>query len=198
MTDNYPNAEVQDKVEFADSIVGQVTSLLLLVIVLLLLAVVIALIGIANTLALSIFERTREIGLLRAVGMTRSQVRSSVRWESVIIAMLGTVLGLIIGLFFGWALVRALADQGFGGLSIPVPLLVVVVVLAVPRRCRGRHLPGPAGLEARRAHGHPVRVVETRRNAEGAPVVRPGPLSRTAVSGRVSLRRRPGWWTRSS
>jgi len=130
VTDNYPNAEVQDKVEFADSIVGQVTSLLLLVIVLLLLAVVIALIGIANTLALSIFERTREIGLLRAVGMTRSQVRSSVRWESVIIAMLGTVLGLIIGLFFGWALVRALADQGFGGLSVPVPLLVVVVVLA--------------------------------------------------------------------
>jgi putative ABC transport system permease protein len=130
VTASYPNAQVQDKVEFADSIVGQVTSLLLFVIVLLLLAVVIALIGIANTLALSIFERTREIGLLRAVGMTRSQVRSTVRWESVIIALLGTALGLVIGLFFGWALVRALADQGFDTLSIPGAWLVVVVIVA--------------------------------------------------------------------
>ena len=130
VTDAYPNAQVQNKVEFADSIVGQVTSLLLFVIVLLLLAVVIALIGIANTLALSIFERTREIGLLRAVGMTRTQVRSAVRWESVIMALLGTALGLIIGLFFGWALIRALADQGFDTFSVPVVLLVVVVVVA--------------------------------------------------------------------
>jgi len=130
VTDSYPNAQVQNKVEFADSIVGQVTSLLLFVIVLLLLAVVIALIGIANTLALSIFERTREIGLLRAVGMTRTQVRSAVRWESVIMALLGTALGLIIGLFFGWALIRALADQGFDTFSVPVVLLVLVVVVA--------------------------------------------------------------------
>ncbi len=130
VTDTYPNAEVQDKTEFADSIVGQVTSLLMLVIVLLLLAVVIALIGIANTLALSIFERTHELGLLRAVGMTRAQLRSAVRWESVIIALLGTVLGLLIGLFFGWALVRALSDQGFGGLSVPTGWLVVVVLVA--------------------------------------------------------------------
>lgn len=130
VTDAYPNAQVQNKVEFADSIVGQVTSLLLFVIVLLLLAVVIALIGIANTLALSIFERTREIGLLRAVGMTRTQVRSAVRWESVIMALLGTALGLIIGLFFGWALIRALADQGFDTFSVPIVLLVVVVVVA--------------------------------------------------------------------
>ena len=120
----------RDKVEFADSIVGQVTSLLLFVIVLLLLAVVIALIGIANTLALSIFERTREIGLLRAVGMTRTQVRSAVRWESVIMALLGTALGLVIGLFFGWALIQALSDQGFDTFSVPIPLLVLVVLVA--------------------------------------------------------------------
>jgi putative ABC transport system permease protein len=78
--------------------------MLALVYALLGLAIFIALLGIANTLALSIFERTREIGLLRAVGMTRSQLRSSIRWESVIIAVQGTVLGLAIGLFFGWAL----------------------------------------------------------------------------------------------
>jgi putative ABC transport system permease protein len=130
VTDAYPNAQVQDKVEFADSIVGQVTTLLLFVIVLLMLAVVIAVIGIANTLALSILERTRELGLLRAVGMTRGQAAGSVTGESVIIAMLGTALGLAIGLFFGWALVRALADQGFGALSVPAPFLVLVVVLA--------------------------------------------------------------------
>ena len=129
VTAAYPSAEVQNKVEFADAIVGQVTSLLLLVIVLLMLAVVIALIGIANTLALSIFERTHELGLLRAVGMTRRQLRSTVRWESVIIALLGTFLGLVIGLFFGWAVVQALGDDGFG-LTIPYALLIIVVVFA--------------------------------------------------------------------
>ena len=77
----------------------------------------IALFGIANTLALSVFERTREFGLLRAVGMSRKQVRSTVRWESVLIALLGTTLGTAIGLGFGWAMVQALADQGINGLS---------------------------------------------------------------------------------
>jgi putative ABC transport system permease protein len=98
--------------------------------VLLLLAVVIALIGIANTLALSVFERTRELGLLRAVGMTRRQMRSSVRWESVIIAVLGTLMGLVIGAVFGWALVQALASQGFTSFTLPVGTLVAVVVIA--------------------------------------------------------------------
>ncbi len=130
VTDAYPNADLQDKTEFADSIVGQIDQLLNLVYVLLLLAVVIALIGIANTLALSIFERTRELGLLRAVGMTRRQLRSAVRWESVVIAVMGTVLGLVIGAFFGWALVASLRSEGFTDLTIPVGQLVVVVVLA--------------------------------------------------------------------
>ena len=94
-----------------------------LVYVLLVMALVIALFGIANTLALSVFERTREFGLLRAVGMSRAQVRSSVRWESVLIALLGTVLGTAIGLGFGWALVQALKDKGIGTLSIPTTQL---------------------------------------------------------------------------
>ena len=83
-----------------------IDQLLGLIYALLGLAILIALLGIANTLALSILERTRELGLLRAVGMTRSQLRSTIRWESVIIALQGTLLGLVIGLFFGWALVR--------------------------------------------------------------------------------------------
>ncbi len=97
---------------------------------LLFLAILIALLGIANTLVLSILERTRELGLLRAVGMTRKQLRSTVRWESVIIALQGTLLGLVIGVFFGWALVTALNDQGVDQLTFPFTTLVIVVVLA--------------------------------------------------------------------
>jgi putative ABC transport system permease protein len=94
------------------------------------LAIFIALLGIANTLALSIYERRHEIGLLRAVGMTRGQVRSSVRWESVIIALFGTALGLVIGIVFGAAIVRSLRSAGFTGFSIPVGQLAIVAVIA--------------------------------------------------------------------
>jgi putative ABC transport system permease protein len=97
--------------------------------VLLALAVLIALLGIANTLVLSIFERTRELGLLRAVGMTRRQVRSMVRWESVIIALLGAFLGLAIGLFASWAMVTAVANEG-ARLQLPVGQLAVVTLIA--------------------------------------------------------------------
>src|SRR5688500_9527676 len=92
---------------------------------LLALSVIIALIAIANTLALSIFERTRELGLLRAVGMTRRQLKSTVRWESVIIALLGTMLGLVISVFFGWAVVEALKSEGFRTFTIPGGQLLV-------------------------------------------------------------------------
>ena len=104
--------------------------LLTLVYALLGLAILIALLGIANTLAPSIVEGTRELGLLRAVGMTRSQLRSSIRWESVIIAVQGTVLGLLISVFVGWALVSALSDEGITVFRIPYATLAAVVVLA--------------------------------------------------------------------
>ncbi|HSP36546.1 MAG TPA: FtsX-like permease family protein [Frankiaceae bacterium] len=129
-TSAYPGTEVLDQAGLKDQIAQPINQLLALVYALLLLAIIIALLGIGNTLALSIFERTREVGLLRAVGMTRPQLRSAIRWESVIIALQGTVLGLIIGVFFGWALVRALKDQGITTFSVPVGTLIVVVVLA--------------------------------------------------------------------
>jgi putative ABC transport system permease protein len=91
---------------------------------------VIALLGIANTLALSIFERTRELGLLRAVGMGRRQVRATVRWESIIIALFGTTVGLGVGVLFGWAIVRALADEGIDTLTVPAGSLAVVTLIA--------------------------------------------------------------------
>ncbi len=125
----YPNAKLQDSTEFKDSQAAQINQLLGLIYVMLLLAVIIALIGIANTLALSIYERTRELGLLRAVGMSRRQLRSSIRWESVIISLLGTFLGLVIGLFFGWAVVEALKDQGFTKFAAPGGQLILVVIV---------------------------------------------------------------------
>ncbi|MGH9263896.1 MAG: ABC transporter permease [Acidimicrobiales bacterium] len=126
----YAGADVFDQEQFKAEQGAAVDQILGLVYALLALAIIIALMGIGNTLALSIFERTRELGLLRAVGMTRKQLRSTIRWESVIIAVQGTVLGLLIGVVFGWALVTALADEGIDQLNLPVGSLAVVVVLA--------------------------------------------------------------------
>ena len=97
---------------------------------LLLLTVIIALLGIGNTLALSTYERIREIGLFRAVGMTRSQLRSTIRLEAVVIALQGTALGLLIGVLFGWAIVHAVNIADAGVVSIPYRTLVTVVILA--------------------------------------------------------------------
>jgi putative ABC transport system permease protein len=126
---DYPGVKVMDQGQFKANIAKPFNQLLGLVYALLLLAVIIAVLGIANTLALSIFERTRELGLLRAVGMTRSQLRSTIRWESVIISLQGTLIGLVVGLFFGWGLVHALAKStGTTEFSIPYRILVTVVV----------------------------------------------------------------------
>ncbi|RBY90972.1 ABC transporter permease [Blastococcus sp. TF02A-30] len=126
----YPGAEVMDRAEFAESIYAPLDPLMSLVYALLGLAIVIALLGIGNTLALSVVERIREIGLLRAVGMTRGQLRGVIRWESVVIAVQGTALGLVLGMFLGWALTRALADEGLDVFDVPWTTLAVVVVLA--------------------------------------------------------------------
>jgi putative ABC transport system permease protein len=130
VTNDYPGVDILDRAEYKTSQAAPFNQLLSMVYVLLALAVVIALLGIANTLALSISERTREVGLLRAVGMTRSQLRSTIRWEAVIIALQGTVLGLLIGTFFGWALTRAMRDQGITTFAYPWASLAVVVVIA--------------------------------------------------------------------
>lgn len=130
VTATYPTATVQDLSQFKESQSAEIDQLLGLIYALLGLAIVIAVLGIANTLALSIFERTRELGLLRAVGMTRAQLRSTVRWESVLIALFGTGLGLVIGIAFGASMVRALADEGFGGVVIPSTSLAVIALLA--------------------------------------------------------------------
>jgi len=126
----YPNAKLQNAQQFKDSNAQSIDQLLGLVYTLLVLAVVIALFGIVNTLALSVFERVRELGLLRAVGMTKPEVRRMIRWEAVIVALLGAVLGIAVGTVFGWMAVLALHDQGLSVLSIPVGQLGLFLALA--------------------------------------------------------------------
>jgi putative ABC transport system permease protein len=125
-----PGATVMDQASYKAEQTKGINQLLYFIYALLALAIVIALLGIGNTLALSIFERTRELGVMRAAGMTRRQLRSTIRWESVIIALQGTVLGLLVGVFFGWALVLAQKSQGLSVFSIPYKTLLIVIVLA--------------------------------------------------------------------
>jgi putative ABC transport system permease protein len=130
VADEFPNAEVQDVAEFKQAQHDQINQFVSIVYALLMLAVVIALFGIGNTLALSIIERTHELGLLRAVGMTRRQLRSTVRWEAILTSVFGALLGLFIAVFFGWAIVQALKDEGLNAFRFPVGSLVFIVVVA--------------------------------------------------------------------
>jgi len=126
----FPTIEVRSQQEFKDFIGKEINRLLGVVYALLALAVIVSLFGIVNTLALSIHERTRELGLMRAVGMSRRQVRRVIRWESVITAAIGAVLGSVLGVLFALIMSRPLADEGFV-LSIPVGTLVVLLLLAL-------------------------------------------------------------------
>jgi putative ABC transport system permease protein len=124
----FPNVSVKTPAGFQRQQEQTINMFLSVLIALLLLSEVIAILGIVNTLALSVFERTHELGLLRAVGMTRRQVRRMVRAESVIIAVIGGLLGLAVGIFWGWAMTRALHDQGVTHFSLPPVQLVVFLI----------------------------------------------------------------------
>lgn len=125
----FPTAEVLNQEELKENREKQVQTLVNLFYALLALAIVISLFGIANTLALSIHERTRELGMLRAIGMSRRQVRTMIRYEAVITALIGAILGMILGIVFATLIAQPLKDEGFT-LSYPVPLLILMLVLA--------------------------------------------------------------------
>ena len=127
---NYPNGTLQSRSDYIDSQAGSIQQVVNIIYLLLALSVIIAAVGIVITLVLSVFERRRELGLVRAVGMTRSQVRSSVRWESVITAALGTVQGIVVGLLLGYAFVVALRSEGLNTFTVPWWAIVWVLVLA--------------------------------------------------------------------
>jgi putative ABC transport system permease protein len=122
--------DVQDRDEYIDSAAGEVDQMLTIVYALLVMAIIIALMGIANTLSLSVHERTRELGLLRAVGQTRRQLRKMVRGESIVVALFGAVGGLALGSFLGWAMFQAIAaSEGFGSFAVPTGQLAMVLLL---------------------------------------------------------------------
>jgi putative ABC transport system permease protein len=125
----YPIVETLNQQELKDNQEAQINQLVQFFYVLLALAIVISLLGIVTTLALSIHERTRELGMLRAVGMSRRQVRRLVRYESVITALIGAILGTVLGVIFAALMSRPLADEGFE-LAYPVVTLIVLFVLA--------------------------------------------------------------------
>lgn len=125
-----PTVTLKDQQEFVDEQLGWLDLMLYIIYALSGLAVLIAILGIINTLALSVIERTREVGLLRAIGLSRRQLRRMVRLESITIAVLGAVLGIGMGLAFGVALQQAIADEGIEVLAVPWGLLTVLVVLS--------------------------------------------------------------------
>ena len=128
---SYPGVIVQSQAELKEQVQSNVQSLLSVMIALLGLAIVIAILGIVNTLFLSVLERTREIGMLRAVGTSRWQVRWMVVLESIVIALFGAILGILLGVVFATALQRTLVDQGIDVLQIPIPSLVIYLVIAM-------------------------------------------------------------------
>jgi putative ABC transport system permease protein len=129
LSEDVPTVQVQTFDELQSDAEQGINQLLNLITGLLALAVIIALIGVTNTMTLSVFERTREIGLLRAVGLSRRQTRRMVRAEASIIAVFGAVLGVVIGLFFAWAILQALRDEGFTAFVVPVGTLALWIVI---------------------------------------------------------------------
>ncbi|MGC9440401.1 ABC transporter permease [Streptomyces sp. WG5] len=126
--DPYPQVQVRDLADYKELVHDQIAVLLYLVYALLGLAIVIAVLGVVNTLALSVVERTREIGLLRAIGLARRQLRRMIRLESVVIAVFGAVLGLVLGLVWGVCVQQVLALEGLTAFAIPWGTVVAVVV----------------------------------------------------------------------
>jgi len=127
---SFPTAEVKSDAEYRQGVEDQLNQLANVLYALLAMSVLISMFGLANSLFLSVHERTRELGLLRAVGATDTQVKRVVRYESVITALIGGLLGIAVGLLLAWLMTRALADLGFG-FAVPAGQLVLFLVLAV-------------------------------------------------------------------
>jgi putative ABC transport system permease protein len=128
---DFPNVQIDSRTGFQDMQEGTVDQFVAGLVALLVLSEIIAVLGIINTLLLSVYERTRELGLLRVVGMSRVQVRRMVRGESIIIAVIGCIVGLGLGIFWGWTFTTALREQGLDQFDVPPLQIAVFLVFSV-------------------------------------------------------------------
>jgi putative ABC transport system permease protein len=131
VVDQYPTAKFQTRDEYIDSQSDQVDTFLNFIYALLGMSIFIAILGIVITLLLSVYERRRELGLMRAVGTTRGQVAGSTLWESVLTALIGAVMGVTLGVVLGWVVVRALRDEGLTSFDLPTVSIVIFTVVAI-------------------------------------------------------------------
>jgi len=148
IVDTYPTAKLQDRESYIDEQSGQIDTFLNFIYALLGMSIFIAVIGIVITLWLAVYERRRELGLLRAVGMTKRQVRSSVLWESMITGVVGVILGTALGVALGWIIVKAFEDQGLSVFSLPYPTILVAVVIALALSALASVLPAYKAAKA--------------------------------------------------
>ena len=159
---DFPNAKAQTRQQFIDNQISGLSSVLNILYVLLALSVIVSLFGIVNTLVLTVFERTREIGMLRAIGMTRRQVRRMIRHESVITALIGAALGIVLGIVLA-ALLIARVD--FLVFSFPTTQVIIFVIAAIVVGHRRGDLPGAASRQARSAPRYRVRMTPSAASA---------------------------------
>ena len=169
MDREFPVVEVRNQQELKENQEEQINQLLGLIYALLALAVIVSLFGIANTLALSIHERTRELGMLRAIGMSRRQVRTMIRYEAVITALIGAILGMVLGVIFAALIAQPLKDEGFA-LSYPVGQLTCCWSSPPSPACWPRSRP-PAAPRGSTCSSRSS-TSDTRRGLRAAPVSR--------------------------
>ncbi len=148
LVDTYPTAKFQTREQYIDEQSSSIDGFLNFIYALLLMSVFIAVLGIVITLMLAVYERRRELGLIRAVGMTRKQVRGSVLWESLITAIVGATMGTALGVSLGWIVVKALADQGLEVFELPVTSVIAFIVLAIVFAALAAFLPARRAANA--------------------------------------------------
>ena len=194
VSSTYYAPDVQTRREYLDSVDAQIDQLLAFVYGLLAVAVIIAVIGIGNTISLSVYERTHELGLLRAVGQSRRRVRTMIRGEAIVVAIFGTVGGLLLGTVVGWAVVRAMdADQGIVRFALPLDRIAVVVALGALAGVLAAHRPArapPSSTSSQRSPRADARATARRRQRSGAAVPRTSRLRFRVLVGRARVGQR--------
>src|SRR5262249_45298331 len=189
---DFPNVQVDSRAGFQNMQEGTVDQFVAGLVALLVLSEIIAVLGIINTLLLSVYERTRELGLLRIVGMSRTQVRRMVRGESIIIAVIGCIVGLGLGVFWGWAFTRALREQGLDQFDVPPVQVALFLVFSVIAGALAAWLPAwrASRLDVLEAISEGVTDVRKSRRWVSRPRPRPRSGPRSPASDRATRSRR--------